>query len=375
MIKRTIQKRIEEYLFKGKVIILIGARQVGKTTMIKMLQANYSENSTYLNCDEPDIRELLTDVTSTELKRIVGKKKLIFIDEAQRIPNIGLTLKLFVDELPEIQIVATGSSALEISNNLNEPLTGRKFEFRLYPFSMSELNNEFGWLETNRLIDERIIYGNYPEITLAHEDKKTLLHNLIDSYLFKDVLRYKNLRKPEMLEKLLTALAFQISRQVSYSELGKKLGINNETVTSYIDLLEKSFVIFRLPSFGKNLRTELTKSRKVYFYDTGIRNAVISNFKSLKLREDAGPLWENFLISERLKYNSNIGKRIKSYFWRTSQQQEIDYLEEMEGELTAFKIKLNPNVKTKFPVTFLKNYSNSSTEIINKKNYGKFVGI
>ena len=375
MIKRTIQANIENYLFKRKVIILIGARQVGKTTLVKNIQSKYQMQSVYLNCDEPDVRELLTDTTSTQLKRMVGSKKLVIIDEAQRIKNIGITLKLFVDQLPEIQVIATGSSALEISHQLNEPLTGRKYEFTLFPFSMTELSGEYEWLELNRLIDERVIYGMYPDITLNPEEKEINLKNLADSYLFKDVLNFKNIRKPEVLGNLISALAFQIGNQVSNSELAIKLNVDNETISNYIDLLEKSFVVFRMPSFSRNLRSELIKSKKIYFYDTGIRNAVISNFKPLNLREDAGALWENFLISERLKCNRNLDRNVKSYFWRTLQQQEIDYIEVIDKKITAFEIKLNPKSKTRYPKSFLTAYPNSKTEMITKNNYQKFVGL
>lgn len=375
MVKRTIQENIEKFLFKGKVIMLTGARQVGKTTLVKAIGKKFENETLYLNCDEPDIRELLTDATSTELKRLAGKNKLIIIDEAQRIKNIGITLKLFVDQLPGIQAIATGSSALEISNQLNEPLTGRKYEFNLFPFSLAELSEEYGWLEVNRMLEERIIFGMYPEVILNPADKEINITNLTNSYLFKDVFNFKTIRKPDVLEKLVTALAFQIGNQVSYSELAVKLGVDNETIANYIDLLEKSYVVYRLPSFSRNLRTELTKSKKIYFYDTGIRNAVISNFKPLNLREDAGALWENFLISERIKYNVNLNRNVKPYFWRTLLQQEIDYIEESNEELRAFEIKYNPKKKKKYPATFLNSYPNSITETITMENYHKFVGI
>lgn len=375
MIKREIQKSIESKLFKGKLIVIYGARQVGKTTLIKEIGKKYADDQVYLNCDETDIRGLLTDTTSTKLKNLVGAKKLVLIDEAQRVKNIGITLKLFADEIKNVQVIATGSSAFELSNEINEPLTGRKFEYTLYPFSMRELNNEFGWLETNRLLEERILYGMYPEIVLKPDENKNLLIEITRSYLFKDILGYDGIRKPEVLEKLLISLAAQIGNEVSYNELAGTIGIDKDTINKYLDILEKAFVIFKLHPFSRNLRTEITKLRKVYFYDTGIRNALITNFNGLSLRNDKGALWENFLIVERLKMNSSLSLDTKSFFWRTSQQQEIDYLEELEGNLSVFEFSWNINKKKKIPLTFSKAYDIQSSEIITTENYGSFLGI
>ncbi|MBK6914708.1 MAG: ATP-binding protein [Ignavibacteriales bacterium] len=375
MIKREIQDSIESRMFKGKLIVIYGARQVGKTTLIKEIGRKYSDQEIYLNCDEPDIRKLLTDATSTKLKNIIGQKKLVLIDEAQRVKNIGITLKLFVDELKDVQVIATGSSSFDLSNQINEPLTGRKFEYTLYPLSMRELSNEFGWLETNRLLEDRILYGMYPDVVLNPNEKKNLLKDLTRSYLFKDVLSYQGIRKPEVLDKLLLALAAQIGSEVSYNELAGTVGIDKDTINKYLDILEKAFVIFRLHPFSRNIRTEITKMRKVYFYDTGIRNALVSNFNSLASRNDKGTLWENFLVSEKLKMNSYLNIDAKTYFWRTSQQQEIDYIEEIENDLFAYEFSWNVNKKKKIPLTFLKAYGTKESEIITTENYGKFLGI
>ncbi len=375
MIKRELQNIIESKLFKGKLIIVTGARQVGKTTLIKMIADNHTAKYLYLNCDEPDIRLMLTDSTSTKLKDIVGKNKLVLIDEAQRVKNIGLTLKLFVDQLPEVQVIATGSSALELSNEISEPLTGRKYDFVLLPFSVKELSDEFGWIEESRLLKDRMIFGLYPEITLKPDERKPLLESLATSYLFKDVLAYQDIRKPEVLEKLLVALAAQIGNEVSYNELSNTLDIDKETVAKYIDLLEKAFVIFRLPPFSRNVRTEISKKRKVYFYDNGIRNALISNFNQLEFRNDVGALWENFLISERIKLYANKGESVRSFFWRTLQQQEIDYIEEKDGILYAFEFKWGKPKSSVFPKTFISAYPGSKTEVITRENYFSFVGI
>jgi len=375
VIKRALQPIIESRLFKGKIIILYGARQVGKTTLIKNIQNKFPDISLYLNCDEPDIRALLTDTTSTKLKSIIGNKNLILIDEAQRVKNIGLTLKLFADEIKNVQVIATGSSSFELSNIINEPLTGRKYVFTLMPVSIKELVDTFGWIETNRLLEDRIIYGMYPEIISKPDEKKTLLKEITRSYLFKDILSFESIRKPEQIEKLLMLLAAQIGNEVSYNELANTLNMDKDTVSKYIDILEKAFIIFRLNPFSRNLRTEISKMRKIYFYDTGIRNALISNFNLLERRNDKGALWENFLISEKLKLNLIDDLDVKQYFWRTSQQQEVDYIEEIEGKLYAYEFTFSEKQKKQISKTFLKNYKPQSEMIVNRNNYSEFLRI
>jgi len=375
VIKRALQPIIESRLFKGKIIILYGARQVGKTTLIKNIQNKFPDSSLYLNCDEPDIRALLTETTSTKLKSIIGNKNLILIDEAQRVKNIGLTLKLFADEIKNVQVIATGSSSFELSNIINEPLTGRKYVFTLMPVSIKELVDTFGWIETNRLLEDRIIYGMYPEIISKPDEKKTLLKEITRSYLFKDILSFESIRKPEQIEKLLMLLAAQIGNEVSYNELANTLNMDKDTVSKYIDILEKAFIIFRLNPFSRNLRTEISKMRKIYFYDTGIRNALISNFNLLERRNDKGALWENFLISEKLKLNFIDDLDVKQYFWRTSQQQEVDYIEEIEGKLYAYEFTFSEKQKKQISKTFLKNYKPQSEMIVNRNNYSEFLRI
>lgn len=375
MIQRTIQSRIEACFFKGKAVVIYGARQVGKTTLIRAIQKKYPEtDSLYINCDEPDLRTTLTEVTSTELKALIGRKRIVFIDEAQRVKNIGITLKLFVDNFPDHQIVATGSSSLDLSNEIVEPLTGRKYEFQLFPFSFAELRQKYSKLEINRLLEKRIIFGMYPEIVEKLDEAAVLLKSLAGSYLYKDVLQYQSLKRPELLDKLLTALALQIGSEVSYSELANLLGVNKDTVASYIQLLEKAFVIYRLSPFSRNLRSELTKLRKIYFYDTGIRNALINNFNPAAMRQDIGPLWENFMIGERLKTNFNNSNLVNTFFWRTHQQQEIDYLEESNGVLTGFEFKWKGG-KRRVPKIFLEAYSGSRVEFVDNQNYGSFAGL
>lgn len=369
MIKRIISEKIKSKLFKGKAIIIIGARQVGKTTLIKSIAESYKESSIFLNCDEPDIRAMLTDANSSQLKRIVGRHKLVIIDEAQRVKNIGLTIKLFVDSLKDKQLIATGSSSLELANEINEPLTGRKYEYILYPFSVKEIIDETGEIEFNRQLEERILYGMYPEIATKQDEKKELLLNITESYLFRDILAISDLRKPEILETLIQALALQIGNQVSFNELAQLLKVDNETVTKYIELLEKSYVIFRLKPFSRNLRNELKRTRKIYFYDTGIRNAIINNFNNLEFRDDRGALWENFFISESIKFLNYKYLKANSYFWRTKQQQEIDLVQDFDNKLQAFEVKWNPKVKKKFPQTFLNAYPKCETLVANPENY------
>ncbi len=373
IINRTIQKSVESSLFKGKIVIIYGARQVGKTTLMKAILEKYPESSGYLNCDEPDIRNALTEKTSTELKAFLGNKKLVVFDEAQRVKNIGLTLKLLVDNFPQIQIIATGSSSFELSNKIAEPLTGRKYEYHLYPFSLQELKNIYSDLEIDRLLERMMVFGMYPGIVRADADAERELKELAKSYLYKDALQYQNIRNPEVLEKLLQALALQIGNEVSYNELSNLIGIDKNTVGTYIRILEQAFIIFRLNPFSRNLRSELKKLRKIYFYDPGIRNVLINNLNPLNLRQDAGVLWENFMISERLKRNNNHGISARSYFWRTKQKQEIDYIEEVNEKLFAFEFKLKKD-KIRPPKPFLEAYPESRIELINKETYRKFVG-
>jgi predicted AAA+ superfamily ATPase len=373
IIERTIKKGVEDSLFKGRIIVIYGARQVGKTTLIKEIQKGYPDISVYLNCDEPDIREAFTNATSTEIKAFIGNKKLVFLDEAQRVKNIGLSLKLMVDNFPKVQVIATGSSSFDLSNQINEPLTGRKYEFHLYPFSVSELEQVYPWPELKRILEKRIILGMYPEVVQQSQGEAgSLLKNIAQSYLYKDVLQYQGIKNPEALEKMLQALALQIGSEVSYNELAGIVGIDKKTAAGYIQLLEKAFVIFRLKPFSRNLRNELSKLRKVYFFDTGIRNALINNFNPFRLRQDVGALWEDFLISERLKFNNNTAREANIYFWRTHQQQEIDYLEEAQGRLWGFEFKWTKG-NYRSPRLFLDAYPGSKIELVTRENFKGFL--
>ena len=374
MINRTICERLEKKLNLGKVIILYGPRQCGKTTLLKMLTEKLNMPYLWLNGDEPDTRILLSNNTSTNLKLLIKGKKLLIIDEAQRIENIGLTLKIIADNIPEIITIASGSSSFELANRIKEPLTGRKIEFILLPFSFNEVINNTNIIEERRLLNNRLIYGLYPDVYNHFEDSKDILMQLADSYLYKDILIWEKIQKSERIEKLLQALAFQIGSQVSYNEIGQMIGLNSETVEKYITLLEKAFVIFRLPAFSRNLRNELKKTRKIYFYDNGIRNAVIKHFAPIELRNDVGALWENFCISERMKRNYFLGYNFNYFFWRTTQQQEVDYIEEADGKLSAFEFKFNSKSKARVPLTFSRNYTESSFKVITPDNFIEWLG-
>lgn len=373
MIHRSLEKAVINRFNKGKLILIVGPRQVGKTTLAEMISKKSGLPTLWMNGDEPDIRDLLSNATSTRLKTIAGNNKLIIIDEAQRILNIGMTLKLMADNFEGVQVVVTGSSALELADELKEPLTGRKYEYFLYPLSTREMIDHTSRLEETRLLEHRLIFGYYPEIVSKPGEEKELLGLLSSSYLYKDLLSWQKIKKPVQLEKLVQALALQLGNQVSYRELGQLIGADNQTVERYVDLLEKAFIVFRLNPLSRNLRNELKKSRKIYFYDNGIRNAIIKNFTPLALRSDRGALWENFIISERMKTNQHIGRMVNRYFWRTRAQQEIDYVEEYEGKLFAYEIKWNPNKKPRFPQTFLKAYPETETHLVSPENYLDFV--
>jgi predicted AAA+ superfamily ATPase len=355
-----------------KVIILFGARQTGKTTLMHQITDQLDAPVLWWNGDEADIRQLLENATSSHLKALIGSHRVLVIDEAQRIENIGLCLKLIADQCDQVKVLATGSSAFELANRINEPLTGRKWEFYLYPFSWREMVKHHGHLEEQRLLEHRLIYGYYPDIILHPGDEVALLPQLADSYLYKDILTWERIQKPDRLERLLQALAFQLGQQVSYAELGRMSGLDQTTVERYISLLEKAFIIFRLGALSRNLRSELKKSRKIYFYDNGIRNAVIRNFNPLSLRNDTGALWENFLISERIKSLSSQNIPVNRYFWRTQAQQEIDYLEERDGQLAAWEFKWSPKAKARFSKTFTNAYPDCSTCVITPDNFESF---
>jgi predicted AAA+ superfamily ATPase len=372
MISRILVDRLRQKLFKQKAIIVLGPRQVGKTTLLKNLAFDPDE-ILWMNADEIDVQQRLSEVSSGSFKALLGKKKIFIIDEAQRIENIGLKLKLITDNLPEIQVIATGSSSFDLANRVNEPLTGRKWEYNLFPLSYQELVEHHGMLTENRLLEHRLVYGYYPEVVSNPGEEEERLKLICHSYLYKDVLLWERLHKSDKLVRLLQALAHQIGSQVSFNELAEICSMDPKTVEKYVNLLEQAFVIFRLPSFSRNLRNELKSSRKIYFYDNGIRNAIINNFNPIALRSDVGFLWENFLVSERLKFNSYHLLNKNSFFWRTVNQQEIDLIEEYGGQLHAYEFKWNTKKTVRLTKTFENAYPNSTFNVITPGNLHEFL--
>ncbi|MGV8133615.1 MAG: ATP-binding protein [Mangrovibacterium sp.] len=372
MIPRLLETTIRSKLNQSKAIILVGARQVGKTTLLKSLFQD-RDDTLWLNADELDVQNLFSTISSSRLKAIIGKKKNIIIDEAQRVRDIGLRLKLITDSIPEVQLIATGSLSFDLANKVNEPLTGRKWEYQLFPLSFAEMVNHHGLLEEKRLLPHRLIYGYYPDVVTHQGSEKEILKQLSDSYLYKDILMWEQIKKPEKLLKLLQALAFQIGSQVSYNELGQLCGLDSKTVEKYVQLLEQTYIIFRLGSFSKNLRNELKYSKKIYFYDNGIRNALIARFDQPESRTDVGALWENYLVSERIKYLNYSNKWVNYWFWRTREQKEIDFIEESEGKISAYEFKWDPDARVKPPKQFLNNYTPDTFKVIHRDNLDEFL--
>ena len=370
-IDRILRKTLAENFHIGKAIVLIGPRQVGKSTVIKEVLAQ--KDYLFLDGDDFSVQQQLAEPNTSYLRRLIGDNKIVFIDEAQRIKNIGITAKIIIDQFKDVQLILSGSSAFELNNEINEPLTGRKWEYNMYPISYEELEKKLGLSEVSKQLEQRIIYGMYPDVFNYPSKEREVLENLINSYLYKDILLLSNIKKADVLQKLTQALALQIGSEVSYNELAQLIGVNKETVSSYIDILEKAYVLYRVNPFSRNLRNEIKTNRKVYFYDTGLRNALISNFNALEIRQDKGALWENFLISERIKYLKYHKIYAKTYFWRTAQQQEIDWIEEIDGKITAYEFKWNARKKPKIPQKFIDAYQ-ADVKVIDINNYIDFIG-
>lgn len=373
MVRREQTNYAKARLFKGKALLIFGPRQVGKTTFVQNLIADLNKKTLFLNGDESDVLVLFESPNVTKLKNIIGDNEILVIDEAQRITNIGIVLKIIVDQIKSVQVIATGSSSFELANKLNEPLTGRKYEMFLYPIAFSEMVAHSGLLEEKRALEQRLIYGNYPEIITHPIDAKEHIKLIANSYLYKDLFLLDQISKPVLLQKIVKALALQVGSEVNYNELSKLIQIDNKTVEKYIDLLEKAFVIFKLPALSNNVRNEIKKGKKIYFYDNGIINAVTGNFNPLAQRTDVGSLWENYIISERIKHLNIQQNEASPYFWRTTQQQEIDYIEKNEDQILACEIKWNAKTKYKIPVTFSTNYANVTSKIVSPENYEEFL--
>ena len=371
---RAAEAVIKNWLGKGKVIILTGARQVGKTTLFRKMTEG-KKDILWMNADEAEVRERLNNTSIENLRIIIGKKKFMVIDEIQRVPDAGLMLKLIADQFKSVQVMATGSSALDIADTIYEPLTGRHFLFHLHPLMISEMYEDLSPFEIEQKLPFHLVYGCYPDIYNRPEEAEFVLKNLTSQYLYKDILGWKDIRKPQLLDKLLRLLAYQVGAQVSIAELGNQLQVKSETIESYLDLLEKSFLIFRLPALSNNPRKEISKMSKFYFWYNGIRNAVIDDFDDLSIRRDNGMLWENFIISERRKWLSWHKPQIKTFYWRNYNQSEVDYIEKEKHKLSAYEIKWSYRKQHNVSRAFTNSYPKAKTEVISRNNFAEFLGI
>lgn len=370
MYLRYLSDKIQNRIGSGKAIIVIGPRQVGKTTLIKSILQ--TKDYLFLDGDDPRTRILLTEPNTQEIRTILGKYKYVFIDEAQRIEGIGLTMKIITDQFKDVQLLTSGSSSFDLTNKINEPLTGRKWEYQLFPISWEEFETHHGYLHAEQQLEDRLLYGFYPDVLNNSGDEISILRNLVNSYLYKDILSYSDIRKPEVLDKLVQALALQVGSEVNYSELAQIVGVDKNTISKYIDILQQGYIIFKLSSFSRNLRNEIKKNKKIYFYDNGIRNMVIGNFNPLELRTDKGALWENFLISERIKQIEYKQSLSRTYFWRTKQQQEVDFVEENSGQIFGYEFKWKKKNNSRIPKTFTETYS-AKSKVIDRENFREFV--
>jgi len=375
-IPRSVESKIKKFLQPNKVIVIYGPRRVGKTTLLnQILKKEEKKDYLFLSGEDRNAREWLESQSIQTLKENIGSKKLLVIDEAQKVNQIGLSLKLIVDHIKGIKVIATGSSSFELANQVGEPLVGRKWQIHLYPVAQIELNRIEDRIETASNLENRLIYGSYPEIVTKKtmELKKQLLNSLVDNYLYRDLLELEDIKKSRKILDLLKLLAFQIGKEVSLNEVGNSLNLNQKTVEKYLDLLEKVFVLKKVYGFSRNLRKEINKTSRYYFYDNGIRNAVINNFNNLKTRNDTGQLWENYLFIERMKKQEYQSIFANNYFWRTYDRKEIDLVEERDGKLYGFEFKWGDK-KPKVPSGWLENYKEASFEVVNRRNYLKFIG-
>ncbi|MBI3150697.1 MAG: ATP-binding protein [Chloroflexi bacterium] len=375
-IQRLLLEEIQKNLIRGKVLVLYGPRQAGKTTLAKELLASISLRTKFVNADELLYREALASQNLKTLNEVLGNAELLVIDEAQRVPEIGLNLKILIDNNPNVTILATGSASFELANKINEPLTGRKLTFTLYPLSYTELSKTLGALETRNQLEQWMVWGGYPVIATTNDLvlRERLLGELVGSYLYRDLLELEGIRRPEKIVDLLRLLAFQIGQEVSLAELATSLGLSRDTVERYLDLLEKVFVIFRVGGFSRNLRKEVTKNSRYYFFDNGVRNSLIQNLNPISVRNDAGQLWENFLMVERRKANQLAGRSVNAYFWRTYDQKEIDYIEEHAGRLDAYEFKWGDGeIKAATRRMFLEAYPDAKVQVVNRESFEDFV--
>lgn len=375
-IQRTIEAKLIDYLRPNKAVIILGARRVGKTKLIQRIIEKVNEPYLFLNGDDQDTHQLLALQSKANYERLLGNVRFLIIDEAQEIASIGAKLKLMVDTIEGLKIIATGSSALDLNDHVEEPLVGRKMTFHLYPLSQQELSVGENYLQTTQQLGNRLIFGTYPELEFlpSNNEKIQYLKEQVNSYLLKDVLAYEGIQKRDKIVSLLRIIAYRIGSEISVESIGNELGISKNTVDKYLDLLSKVFIIHRVGGFSRNLDNEITKKAKWYFYDNGIRNAIISNFNALELRQDQGQLWENYLIYERLKKQEYEMDYTLNCFWRTHSRQEIDWVEEKDGELNAYEFKWALQGKGKVPSAWSKGYSEATFNLIDRSNYMDFIG-
>jgi len=375
-IKRSLLSQIQDTLQPGKVLVLYGPRQVGKTTLAKDLIEMLPFRSKFVNADEIVYRNVLSSQSRQQLGELLGESELLVIDEAQRVPEIGLNLKILADGFPHARIIATGSASFDLASKISEPLTGRKITFNLYPVSYEEIRETLGVIETRSQLERWLVWGGYPAIVAADDPimRERLLGELVGSYLYRDILELEGIRRADKIVDLLRLLAFQIGQEVSIAELATSLALNRLTVERYLDLLEKVFVVFKVNGFSRNLRKEVTKNSRFYFFDNGVRNSLIQNFNPLALRNDVGQLWENYLVMERRKTNQLAGRAVNAYFWRTYDQKEIDSIEERGGKLYGYEFKWqNSDVRRAVRREFLENYPNSEIATIHQENFEEFL--
>lgn len=373
--ERDLASSLAARMFQGKILVVTGPRQTGKTTLIAhfLSRPEWADRVLSLNGDDTDTAALLADASPDRIRMLLGRKNILFLDEAQRIPSSSLVLKRLADSSSDLQIIVSGSSSLDLADRTAEPLTGRKFEWVLLPFSFAELAARSSPLEERRLLERRLVFGSYPDIATHPGDETDRLRVLVSSYLFKDVFRIRGIRHTELLERLLRAIALQCGSEVSFCEVARTIGTDDKTVVRYLDLLERCFVVFRLPSYARNLRNELRKSRKIYFFDNGVRNAILGDFRPMPLRTDAGVLWENHLMAERLKWRLAREPDTRAFFWRTADQKEIDLVEESADGLRAFEFKWNPKKAVRPPKAFLSAYPGATFATVTPGNFDTFL--
>ena len=374
MIKRAIENSVRASLFKGKTIVIYGPRQVGKTTLCKAILSDCKEKSAYFSCDLPEVQRLLQNPTLESFKRFVSDYRLIVLDEGQRIEGIGIALKILHEHFPETQFIVTGSSSFELGQSIQEPMTGRKNEFLLYPISISELAPSYAHPSLIEMIPFLMRYGAYPEV-IHSSNPSEIIDAVANDYLFKDILALENFKSVSVLRSLLEAIALQLGNEVSMNELSSLVGVTRATIERYLDLLERSFIIFRLRALSRNPRKEIAKNKKIYFYDLGVRNSLIKNFNDLSLRADTGALWENFCLIERMKFNRYTKRSLQSWFWRTYDHQEIDYIEEQGGQFEGFEFKWKSTKNPRAFHSFEALYPNSKSQIISRESFWNFVGL